>query len=452
MLLPRRNSGNTRNVLQWYHFEFDEWIKSGKPEQAVSELNLGDRELTVLPPEIKTLTLLTALFCSYNKLTRISLEIFQLTSLQEFHIGNNKLDYLPPEIGLLKNLKVLFLNNNEITVLPPEIGDLDSLDNLFMYNNKLVTLPPEIGNLKSLQLLGLDSNEIVSIPPEIGRLKSLKILQLGDNRLESLPPEIGDLESLTHLYLINQGITAIPPEIGKLQALCELWIYTNLLVTLPSTLCDCVNLRFIFFSDNPIEYIPPNVRRLIDRQHDAQGVYNDRQSVHNSGIQTSIKDSIMRLLSVKPTYDFEGVTALVLSDQTLTLFAKESLVEYCKDESVHTVLNLTFSDLLTAVWNRIVANENAVEIKAVLNTEMMDAECKCFTGRISRLVNCLNGFDSSVEITINDSEQIGNIVLLVKEKLKGMYNVYKHRELVRSQLEERGYTEDVITEWLAYIE
>ena len=452
MLLPRRNSGNTRNVLQWYHFEFDEWIKSGKPEQAVSELNLGDRELTVLPPEIKTLTLLTALFCSYNKLTHISLEIFQLTSLQEFHIGNNKLDYLPPEIGLLKNLKVLFLNNNEITVLPPEIGDLDSLDNLFMYNNKLVTLPPEIGNLKSLQLLGLDSNEIVSIPPEIGRLKSLKILQLGDNRLESLPPEIGDLESLTHLYLINQGITAIPPEIGKLQALCELWIYTNLLVTLPSTLCDCVNLRFIFFSDNPIEYIPPNVRRLINN---AQGIYTDHQSVHNSSIQTSIKDSIMRLLSIKPSHNFEGVTALVLSDQTLTQFTKESLVEYCKDESVHTVLNLTFSDLLTAVWNRIVANENSGEIKAVLNMEMMDAECKCFTGRISRLVNCLNGFDSSITITINDNEQIGNIVLLVKEKLIASvegYSPAKHRELVRAQLEERGYTEDVIKEWIDYIE
>ena len=51
-------------------------------------------------------------------------------------------------------------------------------------------------------------------------------------------------------------------------------------------------------------------------------------------------------------------------------------------------------------------------------------------------------------------EQIGNIILLIKEKLTAseVYSAAKHRELVRVELEERGYAKDVIEEWLEYIE
>ena len=34
---------------------------------------------------------------------------------------------------------------------------------------------------------------------------------------------------------------------------------------------------------------------------------------------------------------------------------------------------------------------------------MNDAECKCFTGRISRLVNCLFGYTNKVSIEISDA-------------------------------------------------
>ena len=42
-------------------------------------------------------------------------------------------------------------------------------------------------------------------------------------------------------------------------------------------------------------------------------------------------------------------------------------------------------------------------------------ECKCFTGRISRLVNCLNGFTDLVNINIEDNQQIGNIIVIIKK-------------------------------------
>ena len=83
---------------------------------------------------------------------------------------------------------------------------------------------------------------------------------------------------------------------------------------------------------------------------------------------------------------------------------------------------------------------------------MQDAECKCFTGRISRLVNCLAGYDDLVVVEIANSEQIGTIVGLIKSQLGANYAVGEHRRLVYEALAERGYSREVIDEWVSYIE
>ena len=199
--------------------------------------------------------------------------------------------------------------------------------------------------------------------------------------------------------------------------------------------------------------MPLNITRLLQRQRAvAPGVYADTQSVHNSSIQTSIKESILLLLKEKILE--RDIIPLIISDSILTPFTKESLIEYSKDESVHTALNLSFSDLLVLVWNRILVSPHSGEIKAVLNTEMQDAECKCFTGRISRLVNCLNGFDSLVSVQISENEQIGAIISLVKIQLeaKGEYTIEKHKEEAERRLKEMQVDEAEIEAWLSYIE
>jgi len=48
--------------------------------------------------------------------------------------------------------------------------------------------------------------------------------------------------------------------------------------------------------------------------------------------------------------------------------------------------------------------KNSNEIKEVLNEEIKDSLCKCFTGRLSRMINCLSGFDPRVQVKISESE------------------------------------------------
>ena len=213
------------------------------------------------------------------------------------------------------------------------------------------------------------------------------------------------------------------------------------------------NLNRFDYIGNQIEYIPPNVKRFLNRLHYRQDVYNDKQSVHNHQIQESIRNSINKIISVKPKIRNKKMLSQIMNDDILTNKTKELLLEYYNQTDVHSVLYITFGELLLHVWDRIIKSSHSNEIKQIMNTEMNDALCVCFTGRISRLVNVLNGFDPDVVIHIASNEQIGNIIILTKRKLddNGEYNTEKHREIVRTELIERGYDETIINEWLGYL-
>ena len=73
---------------------------------------------------------------------------------------------------------------------------------------------------------------------------------------------------------------------------------------------------------------------------------------------------------------------------------------------------------------------------------------------MSRLINCLNGIDERVSITISDNEQIGNIIVSIMKKLqeKSEYTIELHRELVEKELVERGFSNDTIQIWIDSIE
>jgi hypothetical protein len=143
----------------------------------------------------------------------------------------------------------------------------------------------------------------------------------------------------------------------------------------------------------------------------------------------------------------------IIEDTILTEKSKKLLIEYCENKDIHSRTQLTFEELLCNVWMFIHTLDTKDEIKSILNTEMNDSECKCFTGRISRLINCLNGFTDLINIHISDNQQIGNIIVIIKEKLEleNNYSIEKHKELVEKELKERNFNEKIIKEWIHFI-
>ncbi len=176
-------------------------------------LDLSEKNITKLPPEIGQLTNLTRLYLHSNQLTSLPPEIGQLTNLTTLSLSINQLTSLPPEIGQLTNLTGLHLNSNQLTSLPPEIGQLTNLTTLYLHSNQLASLPPEIGQLANLSVFTLFNNQLTSLPPEIGQLTNLTELYLSSNQLTSLPAETQNLRQLKHFYIENNNLP-IPPEIA----------------------------------------------------------------------------------------------------------------------------------------------------------------------------------------------------------------------------------------------
>ena len=472
-------------------------------------LYLSNKYLTkipIIPDDI------TELYLQYNQITKIenlpdSLRILWLngnritkienlpSSLQELHLGNNQITKIE---NLSENLQKLWLDDNQIT----KIENLpDSLQKLRLDNNqitKIENLPEnlqilylscnqitKIENLSnSLQRLCLSHNKITKIenlPENLQYLylqenqitkienlpKNLQILYLWYNqitKIANLPNPLRILwlhnnqitkienlsENLRDLYLQHNQIT----KIGNLpNGLQELDLRDNRITELSLSLLESRHLTGFYHVGNPIENIHPLVQRWLERLNNGviggnNKVYSDGQNIHNSNIQKSFRNSLENLLKDRNTLSLEECKKQVIECNELEEQTKRELLNYCDDNTEHSVYLVKFDEVFQYVVSRIIKHSDSNEMFKILNEEIKDTICKCFTGRMTRLVNVLNGFYDDITIQIGSNEQISNIILMLQGKYKGDELVKQ----VREAMEEREYDENTIEEWLTYVE
>lgn len=70
--------------------------------------------------------------------------------VHELDLRNKGITELPPNIGAVETLIRLNLSANKLKTLPPQIGNLHNLTSLNLFNNKLKELPQEITKLSDL--------------------------------------------------------------------------------------------------------------------------------------------------------------------------------------------------------------------------------------------------------------------------------------------------------------
>lgn len=166
---------------------------------------------------------------------------------------DKRLEYLPPEIGLLTNLEILCLDNNMLRALPDSICNLRALRNISLTGNKLTALPNAFGNLGALEVCLLGNNCLKSLPNSIGTLASLRDLQLTNNRLSSIPQSVCSLPVLETLNVSENKLCTIPAAIGNLPSLRSLKLMGNHLFTLPASIFNHHEIAL----DNSIDCMSP---------------------------------------------------------------------------------------------------------------------------------------------------------------------------------------------------
>ena len=340
---------------------------------------------------------------------------------------------MPDGICELTQLTILNLNHNKLTTLPDGICELTQLTELYLHNNKLTILPDGIGQLTQLTELYLNDNQLTILPDGIGQLTQLTKLDLSRNQLTKLPDGMGQLTQLSILWLSDNQLTMLPIELGQL-----------------------MRLTWLCHINNPIENVlNPIIHRLLQRINYGtataknNSIYENTQNVHSSSIQQSIKDSINKLMTAYIIdYPLTYLEWTGLNQKT-----KEIITEYMDCSDVHTMLHITFKELFVALVIEMdkLSQDIQIEIQKRLNEEMLDSECKCFTGRISRLVNCLSGYSDKVKIQISEKEEICNIIGIIIGKREAK-TTETLKEEIHTALKERGYGDKIIDEWLEYVE
>lgn len=216
--------------------------------------SFSEKKLTMLPPEIGTLTYLDYLLLSRNNLHTLPPEISQLSQLTYINVSENKITSLPREMGQLKNIRILYVQNNQLESLLPEIGLCTKLEFLDISNNVIYELPAEVGKLLRLvTFLASNNRHIVSLPSEFKNLTNLRGINLSENLLDGIPEEILSLSKLEILDIHTNQITDLPPEFKNLQHLTDLNISNNFLSYSPnlvSTLNEIPRLEDINIRNN----------------------------------------------------------------------------------------------------------------------------------------------------------------------------------------------------------
>ena len=414
-------------VTYWNYNNFQEWKKNGCERSLcmnITYLDIMLNDLKEIPNEIKYLTKLRTLNCSCNKLKKLPMSMQYLLQLEELYCTSNKIRDISV-ICRLKKLKTIEFSSNIIKNIPKKINNLINLQNVEFSFNKITEIPKEINSLKQLQRFSFDFNNIKKIPQEIGNLFQLRECWCSNNKIKIIPQEIGNLIQLRKFVCNNNKITSIPIEI-----------------------INCEHLDFFNFKNNEIDYIQPQITRWLNRLKNMQYLYGDSQSVHNHAIQEGVSKSINYITSIKPIIQNTQLKELIIENPYLEERVKCLLFEYIDNKEVHTILNITFEELLLSVYDFIEKNENKEELYKIMNVEMSEANCKCFTGRISRLINVLNGFDEHIEIHIADNEQIGNIISIIRNKLGENCEENEFKRRIREELTMRSYSEETINEWI----
>jgi Leucine-rich repeat (LRR) protein len=446
-------------------------------------LNLSNNSIEYLPKEMNGLTQLESLDISKNKITKIDKLFSSFINLKELNasscnissitktlifpnieilkLGKNILKTLPSYFGTFKNLKKLHLERNSFTDLDYMNVEWYNLEELMLHMNVLTNIPVWVYNLINLKSLNLSGNTISYIDPDIKKLKKLESVNFYYNIISSIPIELGQLCELKFLSLKNNMIDEIPLGVfmgmTKLQAL---YIENNYLVSLPDDILSLgANLKYINYENNPYVNLSQRIKMFIEMvagQRD-NFLYSDNQSVHDRQIQQSFIDSISNLKSMNLEINVNKVFNNWIIDPVLSSECKDEIFRGYMDKTTHVTINMNYRDIFALVWSFMndpiasgFTSEVVTEIKTIMSKGICDVANMCFTGKTTMLISCLCGFTDKVNIGLNESEELGNMIIAIKRQLikTGEYSVEKHKENVTKIMKEKGLQDDIIAVWV----
>lgn len=212
----------------------------------ITELNLSNCEMQVLPPQLKKFTQLRKLNLKGNRLTNLPPFLSQLCHLKEIDLSENRLAVFPklPPLGALTFLN---LENNRITYVP-DFQECPHLIFLNLNHNRIRRIA-NFSYLPHLEELFIENNRLIEVP-DLRYFRNLKKASFSHNSLKTVP-NFGNLPHLTCLGLSHNFLKSIP-NFDRMPNLVVLDLSHNNLLSDP-ILIHCPQLVLLKVHENPFK-------------------------------------------------------------------------------------------------------------------------------------------------------------------------------------------------------
>lgn len=158
------------------------------------------------------------------------------------------------------------------------------------------------------------------------------------------------------------------------------------------------------------------------RRKDGNSTSTNKQNVHLTSVQESMKRSVEFVLAYKymniPT---EKLIQMTITDMNCSDILSEQIRERCSDATIHSVYKASYSDVFIRVLSIIYDSRHKDTLLNIMRAELEDGMNTCLTGQITRMVNALNGFVDGVKITINKTEELTNSIVALRKRYALIY-------------------------------
>lgn len=299
--------------------------------EPINKLYLCSNKISLITPDIQQLSSLTLLDLRDNCLESVPDELASLSHLTRLELSHNKLSSLPPGLG--PNLTHLSLNNNLFNEVPSSITEMQSLLSLDIRENSVKVLPCPLPS--SLESLAVDENKLTSLVCEnmahvinisasgnvlthvrLGNLPNLKTLSVRVNKLEFIEP-IVNCNSLQELYLGKNFLSQIG-FVNTLPGLIVLDCSDNKIAMVPDEITRMTRLKRLDLSNNDLNTLPPqlgNMEQLDSLVVEGNPLRTIRREIISKGTE-AVKD-YLRMKLAPPEDDSPVIPDVVVDEKMM---------------------------------------------------------------------------------------------------------------------------------------
>lgn len=302
----------------------------------------------------------------------------------------------------------------------------DMGDVIFCYNN---SFPVNVGLLTNLVHLDCSHNKMTTIASCITNLINLKEFYCNNNELKEITPKIGALINLEIFHCCNNNIVEIPIEITK-----------------------CIKMKNFDCTNNRIKYVMPQIKRFL-RMYLPRTFDTSKNIYDIFPIPKCVKRSIVFIMKKNPSIDNQLMRTYIYNNKKISDYTRDMLIMYCDDATVHPTLNITFEELLVAIYDLCLfaSEQQKDKIFAMMNEIISYKYCKYLTGRIIEFTNITTVCNKYAEINITNADKINYVCEFTKMVLinENEASIENYMTKLKFELTRRHFTAESIIECLS---